>query len=103
MHGRRALEVIEARVLVGHHHRNRRADGPATAHTREELHHVLLDLLAPAAPVAALSTPEFGVDQVEIDRHAGRQPLHEDDEGGSVRFSGGVVAEHGHGPGEDIG
>jgi hypothetical protein len=89
--------VVEAVVLVRDQHRDRRADRPHHAHAGEELGAVGLDLLPPAAAVAALAAREFAVDHVGVDLHAGGEAFDERDECFAVRFAGGAIAERGHG------
>jgi hypothetical protein len=71
-------------VLVADQERDRAAERAAVAHSREHLDRVLLDLHAAAAAVAALPSPQVGVDRLAVDGNACRKPLDDDAESGSM-------------------
>src|SRR6185369_14194676 len=80
-------------VLVPDHERDGRAGRDAAADAGEELGRVGLDLLPAAAAVAALPPPEIAIQRVEVDGQAGREPLGDGDEAGSVGLAGGEVTQ----------
>ena len=94
----RALQVVESGVPVGNLHHEGRADGVAMTQAREKGDGVLLDFHPCPAPVTALTTLEFGVDEIDIEHEPGGHAIDHDGQGRSVRFTGGMVGEgrHGH-------
>ena len=60
---------------------------PPAAQAREDLGGVGLDLLALAAPVAALAAREVGVDARQVHGNAGRHPFDQGDDGLAVRLA----------------
>jgi len=64
-------------------------------HAGQDPHLIPLDLHAPAAAVASLSTLQFVIDEVEIDRNVGREPFHKRNQCLPVRLTGGPIAQHG--------
>ncbi len=75
-------------VVVGQQERDGRADGLAVTHAAENARGIALDAHAPAAAVALLPSPEFAIDERQIDGNAGRHARKQRDQRLSVRFSG---------------
>src|SRR4029077_17537808 len=67
--GERFLPVLPVTILELD--RDRRADGDAVAHTREDMGGVGFDLHAAAASVALLAAPEFAIEERLIDLQSG--------------------------------
>ena len=61
------MSRADAVVAVGDHQRERRADGHAAPQAAEDLDDVGLDVLASAAPIAALAALELRVDQCRVE------------------------------------
>ena len=80
-------------IAVFDHQGDRRAERAAVTHAREKLDPVGLDLHPAAAPVALLPAPEFVIDLLGVDLHAGRQAFDDRDECLAVRFAGGCESE----------
>ena len=84
-------------VLVLQPERDRRADRQAVAHAGRDLRAVLLDLLALAAPVAALPPREVHRDQILVDAQPRGDALDDRGQALAVRLAGCEVAPAAHG------
>ena len=83
-------------VAVGDLEQDRRAEGQPVADPRHDLGAVLLDGLAGAPAVAALTAGQVERDRVGGQGQAGRDPLDDDPQRPPVRFPGGQEAEPAH-------
>ena len=87
---------VDAMVLVGNLHGDRRANGYHVAQPREEGNAVPLDLLAGASAIATLASLEFAVDQVGPNSKPGRKAFDHGDQGGPVRLARRPVTQLAH-------
>ena len=81
-------------VAVFDAQRDRRADRFPVAHAREEFRLILLDSLASAAAISQLAAVQLAPDEIQVHRHARRQPGNPGDERLPVRLSGGNESQH---------
>ena len=45
-------------------------------------------------PIAALPPPEFDIDRIDIDGHAGRKPVDQRQQGLAMRFTSSPITQH---------
>ena len=88
------LPVGEVAVLDAE--RDGRAEGLGPSHAGLDADHVVLDLHAPAAAVAALASREVAVDVAGEERQPGGDAVDEGEEGGTVGLPSGGPAKVGH-------
>ena len=93
---RSRLEIVQPRVLVDDHHRDRRGDGLVHSHAGEKLDLVGLDFLPSAAPVAALAASKLDVDEFLVNWYARGQAFNQCQHRFPVRFAGGSVRQRCH-------
>ena len=86
---RQIIEPIELVVAVRHFQRDRAAERHALPDAAQNIDRIGLDSLPAAAAIPALPPPQLEIDRLEIDRHAGREPVDERDQSFAVRFAGG--------------
>ena len=84
VHGWRSLQIIEARVCIGHLKHHGRTSRQAQAYTCRDHDMIGLDPLTAAAAVSTLTPLEFSVDELLIDHNASRQPRDESRPAGAV-------------------
>ena len=93
--GARPLEVVELLefvVAIDHGQRDRAAKRPAPPDSGQNLHTVRLDPLPPSPAVSTLSPTQFVVDDVGIDLHPRRKPVHEGNQSLAMRFTSSPVS-----------
>ncbi len=88
--------IVEPGILVRNQHRDRRTDRLPHPHAVEKLGVIALDFLPATAPVPALATPKFRVDERLVDWHSRGHTLDQRDHRFAVRFAGGAVRKRGH-------
>src|SRR6185312_4341196 len=81
-------------VAVGERHGDRRADGLAVAHTRQDMRRIALNAHAATTAVTLLAAPEFVIEKGLVDRHTRRETADKGYERFAVTFAGCRKTKH---------
>lgn len=91
---REVIEPLQLKVAIGHLERDWPTERDAPPNAAQNVDGIRLDPLPPATAVATLPSPQFHIDWLDIDRHAGGKPIDEGYEGFTVRFTSGQITKH---------